>query len=144
MNYALNKIVIDTNVWVSAALFPRSASAQSVMAALEVGTVFRSEDTYFELLTVLNRSKFDRYFPNATYSRAVFLSMVEQHTRAVRVVHLCVDCIDPKDNMFLSLARSANADVIVSGDKAHVLAMHPYKGIAIVSPAEFLQKVQER
>ena len=37
----------------------------------------------------------------------------------------------------LSLAVSAGADIIVSGDKAHVLSMHPYRGIDILSLADF-------
>jgi predicted nucleic acid-binding protein len=48
------------------------------------------------------------------------------------------DCRDPKDDKFLSLALAAGADCIVSSD-ADLLALHPYRGIAIVTPAVFLE-----
>ncbi len=48
------------------------------------------------------------------------------------------ECSDPKDDKYLSLAVSGKADVIVSGDVRHLLSMHPWRGISILSPADFL------
>ena len=45
---------------------------------------------------------------------------------------------DPKDNKFLSLAIDANAITIVTGDD-DLKVLHPYKGIAIQSPADFIR-----
>jgi predicted nucleic acid-binding protein len=47
------------------------------------------------------------------------------------------ECRDPKDDKFLELALSGKADVIVTGDQ-DPLSMHPWRGIAILSPADFL------
>lgn len=46
-------------------------------------------------------------------------------------------CRDPKDNKFLELAVAANADCIVTGDK-DLLVLNPFRGIKIISPADFL------
>ena len=46
-------------------------------------------------------------------------------------------CIDSKDNKFLELAIDGNARLLVSGD-AHLRDMHPFRGIAILTPGEFL------
>lgn len=131
------KFVIDTNVLISAAIYPQSLAAQALSAAFALGIVCRSEETFQELQTVLNRSKFDRYFVDKEFTRAAFLAIYEKYAVLVPVTHVCTDCIDPKDNMFLSLALSAEADIIVSGDKAHVLSMHPYRGIDILSVGDF-------
>ena len=47
-------------------------------------------------------------------------------------------CRDYKDNMFLSLAVSAQANCIVSGDK-DLLTLHPFNEIPILTPAGFLK-----
>jgi uncharacterized protein len=48
------------------------------------------------------------------------------------------DCKDEKDNKFLSLAVAANADILVSSDRKHLLLMSPYRGVRIVKAADFL------
>lgn len=46
-------------------------------------------------------------------------------------------CRHPKDNKFLELAIAGNADCIVTGDK-DLLVLHPFRGIKIISPSDFL------
>ncbi len=46
-------------------------------------------------------------------------------------------CRDPKDDKFLEVAVAGHADIIVTGDK-DLLALHPFEGIPIVTPATFL------
>lgn len=46
-------------------------------------------------------------------------------------------CRDPKDDIYLETAVSAQADCIVSGDP-DLLALHPFRGIFILTPRDFL------
>ena len=46
---------------------------------------------------------------------------------------------DPDDEMILECAQAAEAEYIVSGDKKHLLALRQFRGIPIVSPADFLR-----
>jgi putative PIN family toxin of toxin-antitoxin system len=46
---------------------------------------------------------------------------------------------DPHDEMILECALAAEVDAIVSGDKKHLLPLRTFRGIPIVSPAEFLR-----
>jgi predicted nucleic acid-binding protein len=46
---------------------------------------------------------------------------------------------DPADDHILACAVSGKADVIVSGDKRHLLPLKEYEGIPIVRPADFLR-----
>jgi predicted nucleic acid-binding protein len=48
---------------------------------------------------------------------------------------------DPDDEMVLECGLAAEADFIVSGDKKHLLALGQFRGIPIVSPAEFLRRL---
>jgi predicted nucleic acid-binding protein len=48
-------------------------------------------------------------------------------------------CRDAKDNKFLALALAAEADALICSDD-DLLVMHPWRGIAIVTPAEFLSR----
>jgi predicted nucleic acid-binding protein len=48
------------------------------------------------------------------------------------------ECRDSKDDKYLALAASGGAQIIVSGDVRHLLSMHPWRGIPIISPADFL------
>ena len=86
------------------------------------------------------RAKFDRYMDRAT--RLAFLEVVRRRVLPIAVSReaeesLDLPCRDPKDNKFLALAFAAEADAVVSGDDG-LLVLHPWHGIAIVSPREFI------
>ena len=51
---------------------------------------------------------------------------------------------DPDDEMILECALAAEANFIVSGDKKHLLALRQFRGIPMVSPAEFLRRLAAR
>lgn len=50
---------------------------------------------------------------------------------------------DPSDNMLLECAVAGHADVIVTGDKKHLLPLSSYEGIPVVSPAGFLAMLDD-
>jgi predicted nucleic acid-binding protein len=49
-------------------------------------------------------------------------------------------CRDPRDDKFLEVAVHGRADLILTGD-SDLLALHPFQGIAILTPAAFLEAV---
>ena len=55
------------------------------------------------------------------------------------ITEISTDCIDPKDNKFLSLALTVRADIIASGDQKHLIPMHPYRTIEILSATDFVR-----
>ena len=142
MSFAPERTVLDTSVLISAAVHPRSPSALVVTAALLAGRLYRSDESFEELRSVLTRPTFDRYFTGQTFSRADFLASYEEASVLAEVTQVSTDCADPKDNRFLSLALSVEAQCIVSGDKAHLISMHPYRGIDILSVGEFLLRAR--
>lgn len=90
-----------------------------------------------ELTEVLSRSKFDSFVSRA--ERELFLAQIESTAELVPIIQLVRECRDPKDDKFLEVALNGRADVIVTGD-ADLLGMHPWRGIAILSPAEYLER----
>lgn len=48
---------------------------------------------------------------------------------------------DPFDEMVLECALAAGADVIVRGDKKHLLVLGDFRGIPILSPGDFLRRL---
>ncbi|HEY5869985.1 MAG TPA: putative toxin-antitoxin system toxin component, PIN family [Candidatus Tectomicrobia bacterium] len=134
------RYVFDTNTLVSSALFESSKPGQALRLALRRGRVLLSSSTLAELAEVLQREKFTRYvtaaereaFLIAFVDRALFLEPSEE----IRA------CRDAKDDKFLELAVSGRAAHIISGDE-DLLVLHPFRNIAIMTVAEFLQATED-
>jgi putative PIN family toxin of toxin-antitoxin system len=129
------RFVLDTNVIVSAVLLPASVPRQAFDKALVEGTILISAPALLELAQVLGRKKLEKYLREE--ERVRFLVALLKECELVEVTAEVTDCRDARDNKFLELAVSGNADFIVSGDE-DLLALNPYRGIPILSPREFL------
>jgi putative PIN family toxin of toxin-antitoxin system len=129
--------VFDTNSLISASLIGGTMTAAAMDRAVMLGKLAFSNSTMDELVEVLFRKKFDKYFLNDEEKwsaiqrislNAVFFSPAESIT----------DCRDPKDNKFLELAVSAHASCVITGDK-DLQVLHPFRGIPILHAADFLK-----
>ena len=130
--------MLDTSTLISAAINPQSPSGIAYQLAVELCDVFVSSETIAELAEVIQREKLRRYFAGDEGFREGFVADYQGVAIDAPITIVANDCADPKDNKFLSLARSVRADFIVSGDKKHLIPMHPYFGIAIVSDQDFV------
>lgn len=83
------------------------------------------------------RPKFDKYVSRE--SREHFLMDYQNTVLWVDVTQIITDCRDPKDNKFLEVAVNAEANYLISGDD-DLLVLHPYEGVQILAPADFLIK----
>jgi putative PIN family toxin of toxin-antitoxin system len=133
------RVVIDTGVAISAVLLPRSVPRQAFDLAAERGRLLVSAATLAELEEVFRRPKFDRYVTEA--QRLEFLAALVQVAETVEVTEAVAACRDPKDDMFLELAVSGRASHLLSGD-TDLLALHPFRGINVVTPQVFLAGLQ--
>jgi uncharacterized protein len=131
---------MDTSTLVSAALRIGSVPYQALSKALGSCDVCASVETLAELEHVLDRTKFDRYLDRE--SRRAFIALMRRHVRLFAVQDAGIltahpTCRDPRDTQFLALALTAEADALVSSDE-DLLIMHPWRGIPIMTPTEFL------
>lgn len=138
MSFA-RRVVLDTGVLVSAAIRPDSIPALALEKSLMNFALCISHDTLAELEAVLGRAKFDRYAPAP--QRRAFIAGFRAQAVVFEVTATVTDCPDPQDNMFLALAQTAEAELIVSSDP-HLTDMHPWRGIPILPPAAFLVGVR--
>jgi putative PIN family toxin of toxin-antitoxin system len=129
------RVVLDTDIVVSAVLLPRSVPRQAFDQAVARGRMLLSKATVLELDEVLRRPKFNRYLLEE--KRLEFLAALVQMAEATDVSETIAECRDSKDNKFLELAVCGQATHIVSGD-ADLLVMNPFRGIPILTPRQFL------
>ncbi|HRQ38391.1 MAG TPA: putative toxin-antitoxin system toxin component, PIN family [Chloroflexota bacterium] len=127
--------VFDTNVVISALLLKNSVSRLAFDKAIVDGRLLISLETIDELNDVLKRPKFNKYVTEK--ERRQFVATLVQDAELVTITQQIAICRDPKDDKFLELAISGEADCIVSGDK-DLLSLHPFQGISIVRPDAFL------
>jgi putative PIN family toxin of toxin-antitoxin system len=128
------RVVADTNVLVSALIFPGGAPEAVYRLALE-GRI--ELITSRPLLTELGRiltTKFG-WEPNRAEEAVAELiridEVVEPQQPATEMEN------DPSDDRVLEAALEGGAEVIVSGDR-HLLALGAWRGIAIERPAAVL------
>lgn len=130
------RVVFDTSTLIGALLFPRSEHANAFRRILGEHQPVASADTLHELKEVVLRPKFDRYRTLA--ERADFIKLYDEMVEIVPVIETVNDCRDAKDNKFLSLALAAKAGAIITSDD-DLLVLNPYRGIAIVEMAAFVE-----
>jgi uncharacterized protein len=130
------RIVVDSNVLVSRLILPHSSPALAVRKAELEATLLISDATMYELADVLARAKFDRYV--SIEDRKSFLRRLSYFAEFVPIIQLVHECRDPKDDKFLEVALNGRANLIVTGD-ADLLALNPWREIAILSPADYLR-----
>ena len=129
--------VFDTNALISAQIKKGSVSAHAFDKAIDEGYIVCSSVTFEEFATRFIRAKFKKYMPDA--DRAEAIARVNRTSVIIEPAFTIKACRDPDDDKFLSLALAAGAACIITGDKKHLLPLHPFRGIPILSPADFLK-----
>ncbi|HBN84625.1 MAG TPA: putative toxin-antitoxin system toxin component, PIN family [Clostridiales bacterium] len=131
------KVVIDTNIFVSA--FLGSKNAKLIMRDIftDQYSLIMSHEQLQEIKFVLQRPKFDKYILPHELSK--FISLLSYKTIVPSIYEKINDCRDEKDNMILEAAVYGNADFIITGDN-DLLTLNPYRWIRIVSPATFIKQ----
>ena len=127
--------VIDTNCFISANLLINSTSALAFDRVLLIGKIALSHSILNEYAEVLYREKFDHYLSEE--KRQKVLMLITKNSILFDPIETILECRDPKDNKFLELALACQASCIISGD-IDLLVLHPFHGIPILSPANFL------
>ncbi len=129
------KVVFDTNILVSALVFPGGQGEAALRRIVEEqDQLVISKPVLDQLLGVLGR-KFARDAEELAHA-AVYLSELgvlvkpRQKLRAVK---------DEPDNRILECAIAGHADAIVTGDKA-LLALHEFRGVRIISLREYMDE----
>jgi len=129
------RVVVDTNVFISAALKDKSFPALALHVVEQRGTLLKSVVTERQLFEVIARSRIAALIEQASVD---WMRKLMAAAETVVITERIAACRDPTDDKFLELAVSGQADIIVSGD-ADLLVLNPFRGIPIVPPATFVQ-----
>lgn len=89
-----------------------------------------------ELIAVVARPRLQKIGLRSEDARVVVDYVIEFGVLILPLERVTA-CRDPKDNHILETALAGRADAIVSGD-ADLLALHPFNGVPILSPTDFL------
>jgi uncharacterized protein len=132
------RIVCDTNVLVSGFLFGGNTRKILLLASRGKITNFISDDILHEAKNVLLRSKFKLSTQQVIAIIALFRDTFElvYPTQQHKVIQS-----DPDDDRILDAAVEAQVEIIVSGDK-HLRSLGLWRGIRILSPAEFVKEIE--
>lgn len=129
------RVVLDTNVFVSAALKDESLPTLAVHLVAQRGGLLKSLATEQQLFEVLGRQHLVTLVPLATVA---WFRQVLAAAETVTIAERIAACRDPTDDKFLELAVNGKADVLVSGD-GDLLDLNPFRNIPIVTPAAFVR-----
>lgn len=88
-----------------------------------------------EIADVLSRPKFARAI--SPLRRQRFLTILRSVAVWFETAERVTDSRDDKDNKYLELALAAGAEIIVSGDQ-DLLVLDPWRGVRILTPADYL------
>lgn len=141
VNY--ERVVVDTNVLLSAALSPRGVPAELVDRLLAEGRLVFSQATFAELETRIWKSKFDRYLPIERRNRLLHELNGSAHWVEVPpAIAAQTFSRDAKDDPFVHVAMAAGVTRLISGDN-DLLWLHPLDALHIISPRTALDEISQ-
>ena len=130
----MHRVVLDTNVIISST-FWKSGNPHMIVS-LAIGQKiqnFTSRNMVNELVKVLivDFRQPEQFVERQVNLLLAYSEIIEPKIKANAVPE------DPKDNMVIECALSADADCIITGDN-HLLKLKEYKNIKMLTPKEFL------
>jgi putative PIN family toxin of toxin-antitoxin system len=127
------RVVIDTNVLVSAALKPESLQRTTLVLALtKPARLYVSAEILAEYAEVLAR----RELKIRKGLRLQLLELIRNRSQLVRPSMRLNVASDPDDNIFLECADAAKADYLVTGNQKHFPRF--WKRTAVITSREFI------
>lgn len=132
------RVVIDTNVWISAMLSAGGAPALLVRQVLAYGIAVFTQATFEELESRVWKPKFDPYL--SIEARRLLLHDVNAVAQWVEVppdIAAGAWSRDADDDAFVRTALAAKAPWLITGDK-DLLSIPPLHGLSILTPAAAL------
>ena len=132
------KVVIDTNVVISALLF--GGEPGKIVTFWQGGIIkpAASKEIINEYLRVLTYPKFklsEEEINYLLYQEIIPYFDIIDVKPGPQIIKQ-----DPEDDKFIRCASAASAGYIISGDR-HLLALKEYQSIKILSPSDFVSKL---
>lgn len=134
------RVIVDTNLWISFLIGKTLNGLENAVISNQVNLLF-SEELFAELLEVLQRPKFKKYFSSTAIEGLI--ALLYDHVEWVEITCQYEACRDRKDNFLLDLAVSGKANYLVTGD-ADLLVLNPFHDTEILTFRDFEDRVLNR
>jgi uncharacterized protein len=134
------RLVLDTNIVISALLWKGSPRRLLRVATIGRVTLFTSDPLLAELAEVLSRSKFKEKVTALGVSSNRLFETYARLAETVQPVDVPRIAPDPDDDVVIGTALAAKADLLVTGDHA-LLSVAQYENVRIVSVREALDAI---
>lgn len=128
------RIVIDTNLWISA-LFSYSLRQrlESIIGNEQI-VILASDELLNEVKEVAQRPNLQKYIkPDLA---ALFLEVLSRRVDLIEVNSEVQVCRDPNDDFLLALCKDGKADLLITGDK-DLLIIGAFENTKIVNLSSF-------
>jgi uncharacterized protein len=128
-----NKIIIDSNLWISYLIKKDYFWLDKLIKNEDICLVF-SDELITEFLDVVHRPKFTKYISKSDLGELI--EIFDKFCVYFKVVSDVDLCRDSKDNFLLNLAIDSEADYILTGD-SDLLALKQIGKTKILTTKQF-------
>ena len=137
------RIVLDANVYVSS-LLTQHGNAKKIIDLFgeKEFELFVSEPILEEVKRVLGYPHITKIHKKNAQDIEEYIETLRESSNVVSPQKRLQVSSDESDNRYIECALEGKADILVTGDKKHLLPIKRYQGIQILSPASFLILIQ--
>jgi len=133
------RILLDANIWVSAAISKKMRDRLEVFIRNPDMVVICSNELLAEIEETLARPKLAKYITPDNVE--TYLQIIRDRVDLIEPQSVVEICRDPNDDYLLALCVDAEADFFITGDK-DLLAHHPFESTQILTITEFEEKLK--
>lgn len=133
------RIVLDTNVLVSAMLSGGGAADQVLQTALQGAVLLLADSRIlaeYDEVTARPAFRFDEI------ERRALLDALERIAEPVVAAPMRLSLPDPDDRMFVEVALAGRADAIVTGNARHFVPRKGQLDITILTPRQLVDRLR--
>lgn len=132
------RVVLDTNILLSAFVFPGGAPEQVYRRVLDGRITLVTSPP---LLSELGRILTEKFHWEKSYTEEVVAQLVRIGVVVDPTEEIADITDDPADNRVLEAAAAGHADVIVSGDR-HLLSLGTWRAVRVLAPAVLMDELR--
>ncbi|SRR5690554_1076732 len=130
------RVIIDTNLWISFLISNNYTELDEILIQRECVLIF-GDELLEEFLTVIKRPKFKDFFSHEDTINLI--ETIQDYAEFIEVTTQVNVCRDNKDNFLLSLAKDSNADFLLTGDR-DLLVLKKIGSTRIITITDFLNR----
>lgn len=139
MAHILKKAVFDTNILISAFVYPGGIVREIMNLALKKQVIICVSEQILEEYSRVLKQKFNWNDEDVSANISLLRRMAVVNKPDITIKAVRADHTDDK---VIECAVAAHADVIISGDK-HLLGLRKYRLIPIMNPGDFIRTIMK-